>query len=421
MARQAEARLRRIVSQYGVPPASARTLQTSIIQATMLYAAELTWNGGKNVEGGYQKAINRMGRSTLGAFRSTPLGIVAAESGLTPARALLNFRQARFVQRLYARPKDGQGPEEILDREGAALTTRLRAAAGLYRRETVEPQEWGTGKAFPGQIVIDSRVQALEIAKSWTADNTLRTDGSRLECGRVGAACAWTTPQGWTGQHFHLGSNKEVFDAEVFAIYQALRVIDQRQETGRNYTIFVDSTSAIERIRTDYLGPGQQFAIAAIEVCIRIMSRQNKVTICWVPAHHAIQGNETADTMAKIAAEGTHLEYNVPDNYRLETSLAHMSRVASDKQRVMAKDWMKNRFGNPARKYQPPKGKGLRRKLLRQTPKSIASRYYQLLSGHTAIGQYLKDRIHKIVDDKCGWCGGRKRQTRRHLFLECRA
>ena len=151
------------------------------------------------------------------------------------------------------------------------------------------------------------------------------------------------------------------------------------------------------------------------------MSRQNKVTIRWVPAHHAIQENETADTMAKISAEGTHPEYNIPDNYRLETSLAHMSRVASEKQRAMAKNWMKDRFGNPVRKYQPPKGKGLRQKLLRQTPKSIASRYYQLLSGHAAIGQYLKDRIHKIVDDKCGWCGGRKWQTRRHLFVECRA
>ena len=49
--------------------------------------------------GEYQGAINRMGRSTLGAFRSTPQGIIAAESGLTPARVLLNRRQARFTQR----------------------------------------------------------------------------------------------------------------------------------------------------------------------------------------------------------------------------------------------------------------------------------------------------------------------------------
>ena len=40
--RQAEAKLRRIVNQYGVPPASARNLQTAIVQGAMLYASELT-------------------------------------------------------------------------------------------------------------------------------------------------------------------------------------------------------------------------------------------------------------------------------------------------------------------------------------------------------------------------------------------
>ena len=64
----------------------------TIIQGTILYAFELTWGGGKEVEGEYQAAINRMGRATLGAFRSTPLGIVASESGHTPARPLLDYR-----------------------------------------------------------------------------------------------------------------------------------------------------------------------------------------------------------------------------------------------------------------------------------------------------------------------------------------
>ena len=45
--RQVEARLRRIVNQYGVPPAAARSLQAAIVQGTMLYASELTWNGKK--------------------------------------------------------------------------------------------------------------------------------------------------------------------------------------------------------------------------------------------------------------------------------------------------------------------------------------------------------------------------------------
>ena len=122
----------------------------AIVQGTMLSASELTWNGGKGVEGEHQRAISRMGRNTLGVFRSTPLGTVAVESGHTSARALLDYRQARFAHRLHPRPKEGEGPEEILDREGSALTTRPRAPAPLRLGDTVEAQEWGNRRVFPG-------------------------------------------------------------------------------------------------------------------------------------------------------------------------------------------------------------------------------------------------------------------------------
>ena len=58
-----------------------------------------------------------------------------------------------------------------------------------------------------------------------------------------------------------------------------------------------------------------------------------------------------------------------------------MTRVATEACSRSAAEWMRDRFGNPTRKYRPPPGKGLKRKLLRGTPKSVASRYYQLLTG----------------------------------------
>ena len=74
------------------------------------------------------------------AFRTTPRVIVAGERGLTPARALLNHRQARFIQRLYARPRDGGGvteatkqlqeaPVVAMATAMAATTTRTMAMA----------------------------------------------------------------------------------------------------------------------------------------------------------------------------------------------------------------------------------------------------------------------------------------------------
>ena len=76
----------------------------SLVQGSMLYAAELTWSGLKGVEGRYQRAINRMAKSAMGAFRTTAQGILAAESGPTPAKALLGRRRAMFAQMLLSKP-----------------------------------------------------------------------------------------------------------------------------------------------------------------------------------------------------------------------------------------------------------------------------------------------------------------------------
>ena len=135
------------------------------------------------------------------------------------------------------------------------------------------------------------RAEALQTAHGWRRRGALWTDGSRRDSGGVGAACVWRTPEGWTARRYHLGTNKGVFGTEVYAIYRALRILNQRQESGHRYVIFVDSTSIIERIRTDAFGPGQRFDIATMEVCSRILARENKVMVRWVPAHYELAGN----------------------------------------------------------------------------------------------------------------------------------
>ena len=74
-----------------------RNLLSAIMQGTMLYASELTWSGRDNAEREYQQAINHMRRASLGAFQTTPLRIIMAESGFTPARALLDYHRARVA------------------------------------------------------------------------------------------------------------------------------------------------------------------------------------------------------------------------------------------------------------------------------------------------------------------------------------
>ena len=57
----------------------------------------------------------------------------------------------------------------------------------------------------------------------------------------------------------------------------------------------------------------------------RVVSRDNGVSIRWVPAHHGALGDEKADEYAKAAAEGVMLESDAPDEHRWVANLAHMT------------------------------------------------------------------------------------------------
>jgi hypothetical protein len=104
--------------------------------------------------------------------------------------------------------------------------------------------------------------------------------------------------------------------------------MDQRQESGHRYTVFVNLTAAIDRVKTNALGPGQRFAIAAIGV----FARDNEVAIRWVPAHNKVADNEKAVDISKAAARRTApcSDEEVSDALLLEASLSHMSGFATE-------------------------------------------------------------------------------------------
>ena len=95
---------------------------------------------------------------------------------------------------------------------------------------------------FQGKVYVERKEEVLKTAKEWKdLSGTVWTDGSRLEDGKVGAAVAWHSEGGWTGQGTFLGTNKEVFDVEVYAILRAVRLFNERGEEGQAYTVFSDS------------------------------------------------------------------------------------------------------------------------------------------------------------------------------------
>ena len=310
----------------------------------------------------------------------------------------------------------------------------------MNKGEMTEPQAWVDGLRLDGHIIIPEKDQALKIAMGWEEKvNTCWTDGSRMDDGGVGCSVVWMEQAGtkpkpwvgrntgrlyhplpvtedtWTGESYHLGKNKDVFDAEVYAIYRAVRRFNRRQEHNASYTVFTDAVEAIRRFRDDHLGPGQQFAIAVIKQCQEMRARGCSLTLRWVPSHKDVAGNELADWLAKIAAKCTL--QSVCGDFLSQASLAYLKRRATEERSARTKEWIHG-SAKLRKSYILPPSAGIRREL-RNVNKGVASRYYQLLTGHALIGPYLKDKIKKKDSDHCWWCGLAKRQTREHLFKEC--
>ncbi|KAI5785453.1 hypothetical protein FPQ18DRAFT_309375 [Pyronema domesticum] len=258
------------VGKFGVPPASARNIQIAIIQSTLLYESELSWTGAAPETKDYQLAITRMPRGTTGAFKSTPLGALLAESGLTPAVPLLDHRQSRYTQRILRQPEETRGAKEVLlATQNSALSQQIKKMSHL-NGDRMEKTYLETGKAFMGEIMPHTNEsEAMQFAEEWTdREDTAWTDESRLDDGRVGCSIVWqeeTEGNGWMGQTIHLGTNKEVYDAERFAIEQAMRRFIQRGQPNRYYMIFSDSQSAVQRCMNDKTGPGQALANSIID------------------------------------------------------------------------------------------------------------------------------------------------------------
>ena len=249
-----------MVGKYSIPSASVRNLQQALIHGTLLYAAELSWAGTKKEERDIQVLTNRMERASLGVRRTTPVCIITAVSALPPARALLDHRQASFALRLLSRPIDSGGKEEILTHRNSELTARVRERCGLRRKETAERLRLEEFREIRAKVYDDRKEDALHTVKDWTGKDqkdTIWTDGSRPENERVGAAIVFRGRGSWKEQGTYLGRNKEVFDAELFAIGQALEEFKGRKESNREYTVFSDSQAAISRIQHDRTGPGQ--------------------------------------------------------------------------------------------------------------------------------------------------------------------
>ena len=122
-----------------------------------------------------------------------------------------------------------------------------------------------------------------------------------------------------------------------------------------------------------------------------------------------------ADQAAKKAA--TKPARNQTDGL----SLAYTHRIVTETREQGRQAWLTSALARRSREAQRAyrAGSGGRQDpAVARAPKKVACRYYQLKTGHAAIGTYLQ-RIKAQDNSSCQWCHA-PRETVRHLLFECR-
>ena len=102
-----------------------------------------------------------------------------------------------------------------------------------------------------------------------------------------------------------LPSSSSVFTAELFAIYSALKFL---QNIDGQYILYSDSLSCIRALQS--LAPSSHYLISKI-VSLILTLPSHKVVIEWVPSHVGIPGNDRADHLARTAITYPHIT-NLP-------------------------------------------------------------------------------------------------------------
>ena len=104
-------------------------------------------------------------------------------------------------------------------------------------------------ETFSEKIIISLTKQALEETRESRSDLVLWSDESRLKHEEVEVAAAWKRESIWQTCKISLSKSKEIFDAKLWEISDALKVALNIARNQKAVTIFLDSQTVIKKIR----------------------------------------------------------------------------------------------------------------------------------------------------------------------------
>lgn len=390
-------------TSWGAKSQTLLRIHKALILSKLDYGAPI-FSSAKHTKLKTLETIHNSGiRLSIGAFRSSPIKSILNIAGIPSLEVRWREQTHKLAARISRSPKN-----QIHHPKHTFNHTYIK-----YDLENIIPYE--KPLCPPWQFNMNINIDLHEFPKNSTCPHIFKnlfrdycshirpqthiyTDASIIE-GRVGMAiiCDETTIQ------WKLSNKCSIYTAETLAILKAIEfTISEINDS--NITIFSDSLSALTSLQNLY-SPSD--IVRKIQNTHFIAKQQDKnITYSWIPGHCNIDGNELADTAAKLA-------HSSPNSLSLPIfSLNDIKRVIENDTLLQCqKEWNEmstklNEIKRSALPYPSPDN------ISRKHETSIN----RLRIGHTHLTH--SHLMKKEAPPVCTCCG--TLLTVKHILTECK-
>lgn len=426
ISRNTVAQLRRLNKSYsGLAPREAKHLITAVLRSRVLYGS-VVWFTTANfskVMKMFHTIHAEANRMILGAFKTSPVELMAHDTNLTPfAIAAVRLHHLFFHKRMTA---PGDHPTKVLLQYelGSNPKAHKTPISALVRFEdfiSLHSQPCETIHPFPsppweqpiGTLMnldlnrddaaakIESQVREEEEKDSMV----IFTDGSLSEGGGGAAAVSKVESRSLSCSSHGITNNELELVAIGLAIaqFKAHPRVEGQERGHRGLAIFSDSQVALKRTH-EPLAPRTMQALAKSIKAFITNLNDIPVRLYWTPGHAGVELNKRADEKAKQAAGESSNKVITPYS---------LSRLLQTTREQFHLKTAKFETGRKQLKTQPRRVADA----LANLEKGEAAVIFHLRSGHSPLNEYLK-RFNHHDTGKCDSC--KVPETVAHFLLHC--
>ena len=203
------------------------------------------------------------------------------------------------------------------------------------------------------------------------------------------------------------------FEAEISAIKAAVEITHQSFELNErppsNIVIFTDSKSTLQALAETTSNSDQNIISLAKTIDNFLTSYDVKLTLQWIPGHSGIQGNETADRLAKLGTQKEH-----PDK---PCSILTTNQILKNN---FKEEWL-NRWsvGTTGRAMYNHMTKPIKDDPINNLSRPDQCNIFQFRTGHCKLNSHI-NRLNPFHPPQCRRCI-HPYETVHHVLFDCQA